>query len=142
MVDVETRIHKLRGFLQILYHAALLSGPGVILPDKLLEELGPWWEVQVLLDVACELTLSCPPINFGHEAFIETKHEVPMSGIGWKCNVHLQVSITDDSIVQVYSNEIVVSGVSGADELFENGSARPAIAINCGRQTAWAMYGI
>ena len=72
VVDVEARIHKLHGFLQILYHAALFSGPGIILPDELLEELSSGWEVQVLVNVACEFTLAGALIDLGHEAFIET----------------------------------------------------------------------
>lgn len=96
----------------------------------------------MLVHVACEFAFVSPPANFSHEAFIETKDGIPMGSIGWECNVHLQISITDGSIVQVYADEIVVSRVSGADELFENGSARPAMAISCGRQTAWAMYGM
>ena len=128
VVYVEARIHKLGSFLQILHHAAMFSSPSVILPDKLLEELGSRWETQVLVDVACEFALACSPIDFRHEAFIETKHEIPVSGIGRQGNIHLQVSVADDSVVQVHANEIVVSRVSRADELFERESARPAIA--------------
>jgi len=87
----------------------------------------------MLVHVACEFAFVSPPANFVHEAFIETKDEIPMGSIGWECNVHLQISITDDSIVQVYADEIVVSRVSGADELFENGSAGPAMAIQLWR---------
>lgn len=128
VVYVEARIHKLGSFLQILHHAAMFSSPSVILPDKLLEELSSRWETQVLVDVACEFALACSPIDFRHEAFIETKHEIPVSGIGRQGNIHLQVSVADDSVVQVHANEIVVSRVSRADELFDHESARPGIA--------------
>lgn len=82
----------------------------------------------MLLDVAREFTFTSPPANFVHEAFVETQDYIPMSGIGWECNIHLQVSVTNDSIVQMYANEIVVRRVSGADELFDDESARPATA--------------
>ena len=96
----------------------------------------------MLVHVAREFTFTSPPANFVHEAFVETQDQIPMSGIGWDCNIHLQVSVTDDSIVQMYANEIVVSRVSCADELFGDVSARSATVIDCGRQTAWAMYGM
>jgi hypothetical protein len=89
VIDVETRIDKLRGCLQILYHAALLSGPCVILPDKLLKKLCSRWKLQMLVYVACEVALACPSIEFSHEAFVEAEDEVPVSSVGWKCNVHL-----------------------------------------------------
>ena len=57
-----------------------------------------------------------------------------MSGIGWECNVHLQVTVADDSVVQVYARKIVVRCISGADELFDDESARPSI-VNCFWQT-------
>jgi hypothetical protein len=50
-----------------------------------------------------------------------------VSGIGRQGNIHLQVSVADHSVVQVHANEVVVGRVSRADELFKDGSARPAI---------------
>lgn len=129
MVDVETRIHKLHGRFQILYHTALLSGPCIVLPDKLLEELGPRWKLQMLVNVASEVAFTCPPIEFCHEAFVKTEDEVPVSSVGWKRNIHLQIAVANHSVVEVYTREIVVCRVSCADELFENKSARPSTAI-------------
>jgi hypothetical protein len=142
VVDVETRIHKLRGCLQVFYHAALLSGPGVVLPDELLEELRSRWKLQMLVDVACEVAFACPPIEFHHEAFVKSEDDVPVGCIGGERNVHLQVTVADDSVVKVYTREIVVCRVSGADELFDDESARPAITFGSDRQTAAAMYGM
>ena len=39
-------------------------------------------KLQVLIHVASEVALACPPIDFRHEAFVETKDEVPVSGVG------------------------------------------------------------
>lgn len=77
----------------------------------------------MLIHVASEVALACPPIDFRHEAFVETKDEVPVSGVGRQCDVHLQVAVADDGVVQVYAHEIVVSRVPGADELFDDMSA-------------------
>lgn len=123
VVYVEARIYKLNGLFQKFQHAALLSGPCIVLPDKLLEELCRRGELQVFIHVACKVALACPPVDFRHEAFIEAKDEVPVSGVGRQCDVHLQVAVADDGIVQVHAHEIVVSRVSGTDELFGDTSA-------------------
>ena len=101
----------------------MLGGPCVVLPDKLLEEFGARRKLQVFVNVACEFALACPLIDFLHERFVETEDEVPVSGIGREGNIHLQVAVADDGIVQMYAHEIVVSRVSCADELFECQSA-------------------
>ena len=72
----------------------------------------------MLIHVACEVALARPPVDFRHEAFVETKDEVPVDGVGRQCDVHLQVAVADDGIVQVYAQEVVVSRVSRANELF------------------------
>ena len=43
----------------------------------------------MFVNVACEFALAGPLIDFGHEALIETEDEVPMSCIGWECDIHL-----------------------------------------------------
>jgi hypothetical protein len=126
VVDIKARVDEFRRCSYQWEHIALLSSPCVVLPDKFVEQTGRRRELQLLFDVLCQATFVCSLFEIGHEAFIETHDEVPMSGIRRKSHVHLQVGVANGGGVHVHAYQIVVRRVSGTYELSDNTSAQYA----------------